>query len=69
MTTANEIMKEDLLRHLDNVTNKIDLSSIRYLHVNTISNFIDHFHEIDSEKDRQWVYGSLIEYFEACCTY
>jgi hypothetical protein len=48
------------------LSNAVLQNNKRYFHLNTIGNLIYHFEEIENQRDRTWVYESLVEYFKKC---
>jgi hypothetical protein len=41
---------------------------IKYLHYNTVNNFIFHFNDINNNTDKEWIYVNLSEYLSICKT-
>src|SRR4030095_7886061 len=48
----------------DNLFANTDSRLVRYFHLKSINNFIQHFSDIKSVDDQIWVYNSLKKYFE-----
>ena len=61
-----ELKKKHLQTLLGELRNKSTSNEAKYFHVNTIENLIVHFQQIKTENDKNWVYESLVEYFEEC---
>jgi len=62
----DEFKKKHLQTLLLELRNKVTSNETKYFHVNTIENLIVHFQQIKTENDKNWVYQSLVEYFEQC---
>lgn len=52
-----------LLNHLISSNSETDK---KYFHVKTVENLIFHFDSISNESDKNWVYQSLVNYFDDC---
>ena len=56
--------------HLRTLMNGLNTSIVvnekKYFHLKTIENLIFHFEGIKTENDKNWVYETLVEYFEKC---
>jgi hypothetical protein len=66
MEKDDEFKKNQLQSLLWEVKNKTTANEARYFHVSTIENLITHFQRIKTDNDKNWVYESLVEYFEKC---
>ncbi len=69
MEKDDEFKKKHLQTLLWDLRSKSTSSETKYFHVNTIENLIAHFQQIKTENDKNWVYESLVEYFEQCSEY
>ncbi len=58
--------KEHLQALISELQAAVIVSERKYYHLNTLENLIFHFEGIKAEKDKNWVYETLDEYFKEC---